>query len=238
LLGSLIREKNITLVIVEHVFNFVYVHHLVTVHWMLEITERLYGIRFTEAIVPVWHDDVIYLDVKDAVSGDLDNNLIGGIYLDLYPRADKYKHAAAWPVRGVSTRAGRKPISALVTNFNREGLTHSEVETFFHEFGHVLHGVLSKTEYNQHSGTSVERDFVEAPSQMYEEWASRMESLGLMRNHCATWTAYCPTTGGRRNFRTSEPSMGKRFRKSDTGYSGPEDQLLLRQKSRARLASF
>jgi thimet oligopeptidase len=155
-----------------------------TLHWMLEITERLYGVRFEEAIVPAWHEDVIYLDVKDAVTADL----VGGIYLDLYPRADKYKHAAAWPVRGVSMRAARKPISALVTNFNRQGLTHSEVETLFHEFGHVLHGVLSKTEYNQHSGTSVERDFVEAPSQMYEEWAARMESLALMRNHCPT----CP----------------------------------------------
>jgi thimet oligopeptidase len=174
-----------------------------TLRWMLEITERLYGLRFEEAIVPVWHDDVIYLDVKDAVSGDL----IGGIYLDLYPRADKYKHAAAWPVRGVSTRAGRKPISALVTNFNREGLTHTEVETFFHEFGHVLHGVLSKTEYNQHSGTSVERDFVEAPSQMYEEWASRMESLGLMRNHCAT----CPAI---------DESLVKRLRSASKFGSG------------------
>jgi thimet oligopeptidase len=154
------------------------------VRWMLEITERLYGVRFEEATVPVWHDEVLYLDVKDAVSGEM----IGGIYLDLYPRADKYKHAAAWPVRGVSRRAGRKPVSALVTNFDRAGLTHNEVETLLHEFGHVLHGVLSQTEYNQHSGTSVERDFVEAPSQMYEEWASRMESLGLMRNHCPT----CP----------------------------------------------
>jgi len=158
---------------------------LPTLRWMLEITERLYGVRFDEAIVPTWHEDVLYLDVKDAGSGDLNGDLIGGIYLDLYPRPDKYKHAAAWPVRGVSKRAGRKPISALVTNFNRQGLTHAEVETLLHEFGHVLHGVLSETEYNQHSGTSVERDFVEAPSQMYEEWASRMESLMLLRNHCA-----------------------------------------------------
>ena len=151
-----------------------------TVQWMLDITERLYGIRFEEASVPIWHPDVLYVDVKDADSGDF----IGGIYLDLYPRADKYKHAAAWPVRGVSLRARRKPISALVTNFNRDGLTHDEVETLLHEFGHVLHGVLSQTEYNQHSGTSVERDFVEAPSQMYEEWGSRMESLSLIRDHC------------------------------------------------------
>ncbi len=151
-----------------------------TLHWMLDISERLYGIRFEEASVPLWHKDVVYFDVRDAETAEL----IGGIYLDLYPRADKYKHAAAWPVRGVSRRARRKPVSALVTNFNRDGLTHNELETLLHEFGHVLHGVLSQTEYNQHSGTSVERDFVEAPSQMYEEWGSRMESLSLLRGHC------------------------------------------------------
>ena len=155
-----------------------------TLQWLLDVSERLYGLRFEEARVPVWHEDVLYVDVKDAQSGDF----IGGIYLDLYPRPDKYKHAAAWPVRGVSRRAGRKPISALVANLNRDGLTHSELETLLHEFGHVLHGVLSDTEYNQHAGTSVERDFVEAPSQMYEEWANRLESLSLMRAHCTT----CP----------------------------------------------
>ena len=152
-----------------------------TVRWMLDISERLYGVRFERVQVPVWDDDVIYLDVLDAASGAF----IGGIYLDLYPRDGKYKHAAAWPVRGVSRRNGRKPISVLVTNFNRQGLTHDELETLLHEFGHVLHGVLSDTYYLAHSGTSVQRDFVEAPSQMYEEWASRMESLSLLRNHCA-----------------------------------------------------
>jgi len=155
-----------------------------SVSWMLDISERLYGIRFEEARVPVWHESVIYYDVRDAESGAF----IGGIYLDLYPREGKYKHAAAWPVRGVSTRAGRKPISVLVTNLNREGLTHDELETLLHEFGHVLHGVLATTEYVTHAGTSVERDFVEAPSQMYEEWASHMESLSLMRMHCSA----CP----------------------------------------------
>jgi Zn-dependent oligopeptidase len=151
-----------------------------SVDWMLDISERLYGLRFVRAAVPVWHPDVMYLDVFDAAGGDR----IGGIYLDLYPREGKYKHAAAWPVRGVARKWQRKPISALVTNFNREGLTHDELETLLHEFGHVLHGILSHTEYNQHSGTSVERDFVEAPSQMYEEWASRAESLALLHEHC------------------------------------------------------
>jgi len=149
------------------------------VAWMLDITERLYGLRFEKAQVPVWHEDAIYLDVKDAAGGEF----IGGIYLDLYPREGKYKHAAAWGVRGFSRKLSRKPISVLVTNFDRDGLTHDELETLLHEFGHVLHGVLSQTDYNQHSGTSVERDFVEAPSQMYEEWASRIESLSLLRDH-------------------------------------------------------
>lgn len=151
-----------------------------TVRWMLDISERLYGVRFERAEVPVWQEDVIYLDVKDAATG----SFIGGIYLDLYPREGKYKHAAAWPVRGVSRRSGRKPISVLVTNFDRTGLTHDELETLLHEFGHVLHGVLSDTYYLAHAGTSVQRDFVEAPSQMYEEWASRMESLTLLRDRC------------------------------------------------------
>ncbi|HUP58889.1 MAG TPA: M3 family metallopeptidase [Thermoanaerobaculia bacterium] len=155
-----------------------------TVAWMLDITSRLYGVRFERASVPVWHDDVLYLDVFDAESGAFS----GGIYLDLYPRDGKYKHAAAWPVRGVSLRVERKPVSVLVTNFDRTGLTHDELETLLHEFGHVLHGVLSDTYYLGHAGTSVERDFVEAPSQMYEEWASRMESLSLLRDHCSS----CP----------------------------------------------
>ncbi len=152
-----------------------------TVRWMLDVSERLYGVRFERSEVPVWHEDVIYLDVRDAATGAH----AGGIYLDLYPRDGKYKHAAAWPVRGVSRRSGRNPISVLVTNFDRQGLTHDELETLLHEFGHVLHGVLSTTHYLAHAGTSVQRDFVEAPSQMYEEWASRMESLSLLRNHCA-----------------------------------------------------
>jgi thimet oligopeptidase len=154
------------------------------IEWMLDISERLYDIRFERAEVAAWHQDVLYFDVLDAPAGEF----IGGIYLDLYPRDGKYKHAAAWPVRGVSKKQGRQPISVLVTNFNRDGLTHDELETLLHEFGHVLHGILSHTEYNQHSGTSVERDFVEAPSQMYEEWASRLESLRLLREHCPS----CP----------------------------------------------
>lgn len=152
-----------------------------TQSWLIDITERLYGVKFEPAVVPVWHPDVQYFDVKDAKSGEH----VGGIYLDLFPRDGKFKHAAAWPVRGVSTRVGRKPISVLVTNFDRKGFTFDEVEVFFHEFGHVMHGVLSETEYNQHAGTNVEGDFVEAPSQIYEDWARDEKSLELLEAHCS-----------------------------------------------------
>lgn len=148
--------------------------------WLLDITSRLYGLKFERATVPVWHEDVVYLDVKDAKTGAF----IGGIYMDLYPREGKYKHAAAWPVRGGSVRTGRHPISVLVTNFDRKGLTFDEVQTYFHEFGHVMHGVLSETEYNSQAGTATQRDFVEAPSQMYEEWARRPETLALLTAQC------------------------------------------------------
>ncbi len=151
-----------------------------TIAWVLGVISQLYGVRFERAAVPVWHEDVRYFDVREAAT----ERFLGGIYMDLFPREGKFKHAAAWPVRGGSLREERTPVSVLVTNSDRVGFTQDELETFFHEFGHTLHGVLSETEYNQHAGTSVERDFVEAPSQIHEEWARRYESLKTLRDAC------------------------------------------------------
>ena len=154
------------------------------VEYMMRVSQALYGIRFREAKVAVWHEDVRYFDVLDAKTG----RFISGFYLDLFPRDGKYGHAAAFPLRGASRLVGRTPLSALVTNFNREGLNHDELETLMHEFGHVLHGVLSRADYNPHAGTSVKGDFVEAPSQMFEEWARREQPLALFKEVCAS----CP----------------------------------------------
>ena len=151
------------------------------VDFALKVSSRLYGVRFQQVKVPVWHEDVLYYDVIDDSTG----KFMSGIYLDLYPREGKFGHAAAFRVRGVSTKAARTPISVLVTNFDRTGLTHSELETLMHEFGHVMHGVLSKTAFISHAGTSVKRDFVEAPSQMFEEWVRRESTLSLMKEVCA-----------------------------------------------------
>ena len=156
-----------------------------TLNWILDMSSQLYGIRFKAVRAPVWHQDVLYYHVFNQGS----DTPIGALYLDLYPREGKYGHAAAFPIRGSSTRLKRLPITGLVTNFNREGLTQSEVETFLHEFGHALHGVLSNTRYVNQAGTQVERDFVEAPSQMYEAWARSPATLGLMSKHCGD----CPT---------------------------------------------
>jgi thimet oligopeptidase len=144
------------------------------------VSEKLYGVKFKEKKVAAWHPDVRYFDVTDAKSG----KYISSFYLDLFPRDGKFNHAAAWPVRGVSRVANRTPMSVLVTNFDRKGLDHREMEVLMHEFGHVLHGVLSTADYNHHAGTATVQDFVEAPSQMLEEWVRREQSLALMKQVC------------------------------------------------------
>ncbi|MEA5097499.1 MAG: M3 family metallopeptidase [Burkholderiaceae bacterium] len=156
-----------------------------SVKWTMAIASTLYGVQFKQAKVPVWHKDVQYFDVIDSKT----LARIGGVYIDLFPREGKYGHAAAFGTRGSSSLAQRTPISVLVANFNREGLDSTELETLLHEFGHILHGVLSKTRYVDHAGTSVERDFVEAPSQMFEEWARNKEPLAMLPAFC---TDPCP----------------------------------------------
>lgn len=154
-----------------------------SVAYTLLVAEKLYGLKFVEVTLPpqnTWHKDVRYFDVTDAKTG----KFISGFYLDLFPREGKYGHAAAFPIRGVSTLAKRTPSTALVTNFNRVGLNHDELETLMHEFGHVLHGVLSTTTYNPEAGTNTLIDFVEAPSQMFEGWARREQALMLFATVC------------------------------------------------------
>ena len=154
------------------------------VQFTIKVAERLYGIEFVAAQVPVWHADVKYYDVFEHGAGGKRGAFIGGVYLDLVPREGKYNHAAAFPVVPASRLTGQKPASVLVTNFNPTGLDHEELETMLHEFGHVLHGVLSTARYAEQAGTSVKRDFVEAPSQMFEEWARRPATLAVFAEVC------------------------------------------------------
>ncbi|WP_051218079.1 M3 family metallopeptidase [Nocardioides insulae] len=138
---------------------------------LLEVTGRLFGLRYQPVDdASVWHEDVAVYDVHPAVEGARASRL-GRIYLDLHPREGKYKHAAQFTLTdGV---AGRQlPEGVLVCNFSRGLMEHDHVVTLFHEFGHLLHHVLAgHGEWVRFAGVATEWDFVEAPSQMLEEWA-------------------------------------------------------------------
>jgi len=142
---------------------------------LLEVTGRLFGLRYDAVPDAVtWHEDVA---VYDAVRLE-DGAAMGRIYLDLHPREGKYKHAAQFTLTdGV---AGRQlPEGVLVCNFSRGLMEHDHVVTLFHEFGHLVHHILGgHGEWARFAGVATEWDFVEAPSQMLEEWAWDAEILG------------------------------------------------------------
>jgi len=132
---------------------------------LLDVTARLFGIEYREVEVPTWHEDVTAYDVI------VDGELRGRIRLDLHPREGKFKHAAQFDLVGGIT--GRQPAEGvLVCNFPRGLMQHQDVVTLFHEFGHLVHHVLAgRQTWARFSGVATEWDFVEAPSQMLEEWA-------------------------------------------------------------------
>jgi thimet oligopeptidase len=143
-------------------FDFAKVHQ-----GLLEVTGRLFGLRYDPVDAPTWHPEVTAYDVHRTDTGER----LGRIHLDLHPRKSKYNHAAHFDlVSGVADR--QLPEGVLVCNFNRGLMEHHEVVTLFHEFGHLLHHTLAgRHPWVRFSGVATEWDFVEAPSQMLEEWA-------------------------------------------------------------------
>jgi len=153
-----------------------------SLEFVMKLAEKLFGVRYARVDAKTWHPEVQAYAVSDLKTG----KPLAALYVDLYPREGKYNHAAVWPLRGASTRTGRLPQSALVVNFDRQGLTLDELETLLHEFGHAIHGNLSTTRYTAQSGTSTVFDFAEAPSQMLEDWVYDKRVLTLMREVCAS----------------------------------------------------
>ena len=154
------------------------------------LASRLYGISFTELDnVPVYHEDVKVYEVKDA-----DGTHLALFYADFFPRASKRGGAWMTEFRGQSIKDGveRRPFISTVMNFTKPTadapalITHDELTTFLHEFGHALHGMFAQGRYGSLTGTNVSRDFVELPSQIMENWAFEPEYLNSFAKHYQT----------------------------------------------------
>jgi len=154
------------------------------------LATRLYGITFNELDdVPVYHDEVKVYEVKDA-----DGSHLALLYADFFPRESKRGGAWMTEFRGQSIRNGveQRPFVNIVMNFTKPTadtpalITHGELTTFLHEFGHALHGILAQGRYPSLTGTGVSRDFVELPSQIMENWAYEPEYLNTFAKHYQT----------------------------------------------------
>ena len=150
------------------------------------VANKLYGITLTELTgIPVYHPDVKVFEVKDA-----DGSFLGLFYTDYFPRAGK--RGGAWMSNYREQQGDVRPLICNVASFTKPTgdtpslLTLDEVETTFHEFGHAMHGMLSKCNYAGISGTNVTRDFVELPSQIMEHWATAPEVLKMYAKHYRT----------------------------------------------------
>lgn len=155
------------------------------------LATRLYGITFVEnKDIPVYHSDVMAYDVFDR-----DGSFLAVLYTDFHPRSGKQSGAwmTSYKEQWISEEDGNsRPHVSLTMNFTKPTeskpalLTHGEVETFLHEFGHALHGIFSNTRFESLSGTNVYWDFVELPSQFMENYAVEREFLNTFAFHYET----------------------------------------------------
>ncbi|MEM9255596.1 MAG: M3 family metallopeptidase [Pseudomonadota bacterium] len=138
---------------------------------IFKLTEDLFDVQIVPWHTDTWHEDVTAWEIRE------NGEPLGRFYLDMHPRENKYTHAAHWTLRR-GLLGGQLPLSGMATNFPRGLMEHQQVSTFLHEFGHLLHNMFSGT---QHwlpvAGMTMERDFVEAPSQMLEEWVWDYDTL-------------------------------------------------------------
>jgi len=154
---------------------------------LLEITSTIFDLAYVPVDTtdePAWHPSVLVYDVVRRTAK------LGRIYLDMHPREGKYKHAAQFPLKD-GVRDAQLPEGVLVCNFPGPGndalMEHDDVVTMFHEFGHLMHHVLGGHQpWITQSGVATEWDFVEAPSQMFEEWAWSHETLSRFARHHVT----------------------------------------------------
>jgi thimet oligopeptidase len=161
---------------------------------MFEIFGNLFSLTFEPAKIPTWHKDVLVYEIKDKKTGAH----ISNFYMDLYPRDGKYTHAACWSfIDGHLKEDGKyqTPSVVIASNMNPPGngipsmLTHSEVETLFHEFGHVLQMSLTHPNYASLGGDNITWDYIETHSQLLENWAWNRDVLKKISKHYKTGVA-------------------------------------------------
>lgn len=143
---------------------------------MFAIYQRIFGLKFERVEAPYkWINDLQLWAVTDSNTGEP----LGFFYLDLFPREGKFNHFAVFSIidgKQLADGTYQRPVCSLVCNFPPPSadkpslLAHSDVETMFHEFGHAMHGILTRARFGRFAGSSVPGDFVEAPSQMLEAW--------------------------------------------------------------------
>ncbi len=180
-----LKKKNYSLD--DEIIREYFPAHLV-VEGMFKVYSQLLGIQFFEIKnSKTWNPDVTLYETRDTKSGEV----LSYFYADFYPRPGKYGHFAAFPLLIGKQLANSyaKPVSVIVGNFNPPSsekpslLNHSEVEVIFHEFGHIMHQTLTRSKHAHLAGSLVARDFVEAPSQMMEEWVWKPEILNSISGH-------------------------------------------------------
>ncbi len=154
------------------------------------VCDQLYGLQFKQLKnVPTYHPEATTWEVTEK-----DGTVLGLLYMDFFPRDSKRGGAWMTSYRPQKTENGKRipPVISIVCNFSKPTgnapalFTFDEVSTYFHEFGHALHGLLSDVKYKSLAGTSVPRDFVELPSQIMENWASDSEVLKMYAKHYQT----------------------------------------------------
>lgn len=157
---------------------------------IFDLAHRLYGLTFNELNdIPVYHKDVKVYDVRDN-----DGSHLALFYADFFPRESKRGGAWMTEFRGqrIYETIEERPLISIVTNFTKPTadtpslITHDEFTTLLHEFGHALHGIITKGTYESMTGTSVDHDFVELPSQIMENWAYEPEYLNTFAKHYET----------------------------------------------------
>lgn len=157
---------------------------------IFNLANKLYGLTFTELNdIPVYHQDVKVYEVKDK-----DDSHLALFYADFFPRESKRGGAWMTEFRGqrIYNNTDERPLISIVTNFTKPTsdtpslITHDEFTTLLHEFGHALHGIITKGKYESMTGTNVDHDFVELPSQIMENWCYEPEYLNTFAKHYKT----------------------------------------------------